>query len=89
MDRALSAKGRILINLEADDWVIYNADDSAIFSLVAGTRARRLPFSLRRPVSPGLYRNKNSIIWFREEHQEVYDISHFRLAGDHQIAGAD
>ncbi len=83
-----TAKGRIFINQSAEDWCVYNADDAHVESVIAGVHSRKLPFSLRRPISPGLFRQRNQIIWFHEGHQESYDISQYALAGDHQIENA-
>jgi len=83
-----AAKGRLFINQEHDDWAVYNADDSEVVSVASGSRARRLPWSLRRALSPGLYRKGSLAIWFREGHQETYDLSQFALSGDHYAEDA-
>ncbi len=80
-----AAKSRIFLNQDTSDWSIYNTDDPQVESITNSSRARRLPFSLRRAVSPGLFRQKQQIIWFHEGHQETYDLSQFSLVGDHQI----
>ncbi len=84
----VAAKGRIFTNQDTEDWAVFNADDAHVQSVVASARSRKLPWSLRRPITPGLFRKRDQVIWFHEGHQETYDISQFSLAGDHQLENA-
>lgn len=81
-------KGRIFMNQDTDDWAIYNADDANVSSVITSVRSRLLPWSLRRPISPGLFRQRNQVIWFQDRFQESFDLSQYALFGNHQIENA-
>lgn len=80
-----AAKGRLFMNQNHDDWAIYNADDAEVISVVSGVRSRRIPWSLRRALSPGLHAKNRMAIWFREGHQETYDLGLFKMPGHHYV----
>jgi len=55
MENYLAAKARIFENQEADDILVYNADDPLVVSLVRGARSRKLPFSRRAELESGAF----------------------------------
>jgi UDP-N-acetylmuramoylalanine--D-glutamate ligase len=81
-------KGRMMKNQTKEDWLIYNADDPFVVSQVNQAQSQKIPWSLLKAISPGIYYKDDSIIWFRDNKQEVYSLKKFPLAGAHNIENA-
>lgn len=55
MQKYIAAKSMIFRNQGEQDYIVYNADDETVCSLLPEMRARKVPFSASRPVSGGAY----------------------------------
>jgi UDP-N-acetylmuramoylalanine--D-glutamate ligase len=82
MEAYAAAKRRVFENQRLDDFAILNADDPTCVSYAAATPGQSLWFSLTRPVTPGLWLDRDDILFDREVLMAVGDIP---LRGRHNI----
>lgn len=78
----VAAKGNLLKNQTADDYVIYNADQQDVVDLVASTKAKRIPFSTEEPVVDGIYADDTFIYWLG---RPLLPIEVIKLPGKHNL----
>lgn len=57
------AKAKIWQNQNNDDWLVFNADDPMVVSLVGTSRSRRVPFSLAGPLTIGGWIENNTFVF--------------------------
>lgn len=79
----VAAKAKILSNLGAGDWAIFNADDANVMSLVpAAARARKVYFSRRRELLGGVFVSGSHVL-YRVGHLErvLLDVQEVPLRG--------
>ena len=62
MENYSAAKARIFANQEADDVLVYNADDILASAMAETAKARRFPFSRVRALSEGAYVSGGQIV---------------------------
>jgi UDP-N-acetylmuramoylalanine--D-glutamate ligase len=86
----ISSKFRITMNQTEDDYLIYDADDEAISNWLENnrTRAKLLPFSLKKKVEQGAYKEKNNIIIQTESNKFTMSITELALQGSHNVKNA-
>lgn len=77
MQRYIGAKANVFLRQSASDVAVYNADDENVLSLEPVIRARKVPFSLSRPVD-GAYFSSGFVCYKGMPVTEVSDID---LAG--------
>lgn len=75
----VTAKLRIIKNLNADDFIIYDGDDSQIFELIESSPARKLRFSAISDRAEA-YLKEGQIFFYNKEFINIADI---RLKGVH------
>ncbi len=81
-------KGKILTNMGAGDFTVFNAQDPEVRSLVTGFQGTKVPFSINR-ADEGVYLRDKSVEWIREESREVlFDRDDLRLTGGHNLQNA-
>jgi UDP-N-acetylmuramoylalanine--D-glutamate ligase len=81
-------KGKILTNMGVGDFIVYNAQDPEVRSLVAGFQGTTVPFSINE-TDEGVYLRDKRVEWMREKSREVlFDREDLRLAGDHNLQNA-
>ena len=54
-DNYKRAKARLWLNQDADDFLVYNADDGEVVELCETARSVKIPFSCNHPLSEGSY----------------------------------
>jgi UDP-N-acetylmuramoylalanine--D-glutamate ligase len=82
-----AAKMRIFARQTAEDWAVLNADDPATIAMAAGTRARRLLFSMSGSLDEGIVIDGDTIVRRTAAGQEpLVPLSSIRLLGRHLVA---
>jgi len=86
----INSKFRITMNQTEDDYLIYDADDEAISNWLENnkTRAELLPFSLKKKVEIGAYKDNNNIIIQTKSNKFAMSITELALQGSHNIKNA-
>lgn len=84
MENYTASKFRILQNMTANDWFIYNADDPIITEQLAqsNTRAQLAPFSLKEEQTQGAHANEQQIT-ITIKNQFTMSIHDLALKGKH------
>jgi UDP-N-acetylmuramoylalanine--D-glutamate ligase len=89
MERYVSAKGRVFMNQDRDDVLIFNADDPVVTGLVGKAQSRTLGFSTGKTLSEGAYlENDALVIHIGGKKQVILHRSEILLPGFHNIANA-
>lgn len=78
----VKAKANILKNQMADDYIVYNADDPIVTSLVENSPAKRIPFSRKQACKQGAWID-GEFIYFRDS--QIISIQDIALPGEHNI----
>ncbi|MGV3487755.1 MAG: UDP-N-acetylmuramoyl-L-alanine--D-glutamate ligase [Tuberibacillus sp.] len=65
MEEYGKAKARITMNQSEDDYIVYNSDDERVSRLIASSKAKKVPFSLKESVE-GAYLSNNTL-YFKGE----------------------
>ena len=82
-----AAKRRIFANQTAGDWAVLNADDPAVLELAAGSRARRVLFSMTHQVGAGFVVDAGAIVRRTPEGDEpLVPLRSVKLLGRHLLA---
>lgn len=81
-DAYIQAKMNILKNLNENDIVIYNADDSLLSERIAPTLAKKIPFSNSQPLKYGAYWD-NNFIHINLDHQYSIEVQRYAIRGPH------
>ena len=86
----IASKFRITKNQTADDYFIYDGDDSEIEKWLQNheIKAKKLPFSLQREVAEGAYIKNKEIILTINNTQHTMPIAHLGLQGQHNTKNA-
>lgn len=77
------AKANILKNQTASDYLIYNADDTAVVEAIKESPAQLIPFSVEKEQPTGAWRDEENI-YFRAE--KIIAIDDIALVGEHNLA---
>ncbi|TNJ44712.1 UDP-N-acetylmuramoyl-L-alanine--D-glutamate ligase [Tamlana fucoidanivorans] len=86
----INSKFRIAMNQTADDYLIYDADDTVIVNHLKTNpvQSTLLPFSLVTPVENGAYFDDNKIIITINNNKIIMPISNMTLEGKHNVKNA-
>jgi len=86
----INSKFRITMNQTEDDYLIYDADDKAISNWLENnkTKAKLLPFSLKKKIEKGAYKENNNIIIQTESNKFTMSIAELALQGSHNTKNA-
>lgn len=89
LENYIAAKARIFAGQDAGDFLVLNADDEAVMAMGENAAARRILFSLSRPVTTGAYL-KDGVITIAEDgaEQPVCGVDEVFIKGDHNLANA-
>lgn len=91
LDLYAKSKFRITENQTADDWFIYDADDSTLtdFSKTLSKQdssPRQLAFSINREVEEGIYLDDGKLIYtFNQKKQTLMEMDEVGLPGKHNL----
>ena len=82
-------KMRIAENMTSSDYLIINADDEYLRSLAAQTETKKVYFSRKQAVSPGLYLDGDKIIYdFDDRKGDLDTIDMIKIPGPHNVYNA-
>lgn len=86
----INSKFRITMNQKASDYLIYDADDEAIANWLKenNTKATLLPFSIKRSLEKGAYKQDNNIIIKTDSNIFTMSITTLALQGNHNTKNA-
>jgi len=76
------AKAHIFKNQQSDDYLVYNADNADVASLVKTASATTIPFSRKKILPEGGY-IKDDALFFKDE--KIIDIVDIKLVGVHNL----
>ncbi|MGM0522716.1 MAG: UDP-N-acetylmuramoyl-L-alanine--D-glutamate ligase [Bacillota bacterium] len=76
------AKAHIFANQQAEDFLVYNADNADVASLIETATATTIPFSREKIVTEGGY-IKDDALFFKDE--KIIDIADIKLVGAHNL----
>lgn len=79
----VDAKMRILQNMSAADYLLYNADDAGLREKIVGTAPQKVPFSISRELSAGAFWAEDAIHVRWEQINTMIPIEKSRLRGPH------
>ncbi|OOE12023.1 UDP-N-acetylmuramoyl-L-alanine--D-glutamate ligase [Fictibacillus arsenicus] len=77
------AKAKITENQDQNDFVIYNADDQRVTELMKHSRAKHIPFSVKKQLKEGAYINEDAL-YFQD--RKVIELKEIVLPGDHNLS---
>lgn len=76
----LDAKMKLLKNVKADDYLIYNGDDEILSEAVKDFRLNKIPFSRKKP--DGIFIAESDIYYFGKK---VFSGKNIKLLGNHNL----
>lgn len=79
----IAAKLRILANMTADDYLIYNADDAFLSEKIARTAPQKIPFSISRELAAGAFWAEDAIYVCWNGRNTMIPIENTALRGPH------
>lgn len=83
LESYVNAKCNIFKNQQADDYLVYNADDSTLKERVTHTNAKKIPFSVTKNLQQeGAWANETHVCFFDEAIIALEDIV---LVGKHNL----
>jgi UDP-N-acetylmuramoylalanine--D-glutamate ligase len=85
LDEYADSKARIFANQTADDWAVVNADDALVMSRAAGTRGRRVTFSLEGAGADFTVERDWIVRSTSTGHERVVPIAAVELTGRHML----
>ena len=90
MENYAAAKARLFENQEADDVLIYNADDEQVCSLIYGARSGKIPFSRTKVLAAGAFVSGGVIVFADPAGNTVPVIGaeELRIPGAHNLENA-
>lgn len=89
IDHYVSSKGRIFMNQDRDDVLIYNADDPVVAELVKKGKARLFGFSTEKMLDEGAYlENESLVLNIGGTKQIIVRRDEMVLPGLHNVANA-
>lgn len=83
----VEAKGRVVLNQDATDWLIVNADDPAVMTMASSARSRKVAFSMTDSLAAGVVVRGDEIVRRTANgDQTLLPLASVRLIGRHVIA---
>jgi UDP-N-acetylmuramoylalanine--D-glutamate ligase len=83
LDEYGKAKARITMNQDEEDYVVYNADDQNVATLMKNSRAVHIPFSAEKQLKEGAYIQEEAL-YFQDV--KVIDLVDIVLPGSHNLS---
>ncbi|ANX12189.1 UDP-N-acetylmuramoyl-L-alanine--D-glutamate ligase [Fictibacillus arsenicus] len=83
VDEYGKAKAKITENQDKDDYVIYNADDERVTELMKHSKAKHIPFSVKRQLKEGAY-IQESTLYFQD--RKIIELKDIVLPGEHNLS---
>jgi UDP-N-acetylmuramoylalanine--D-glutamate ligase len=77
------AKAKITENQDLNDFVIYNADDERVTELMKHSKAKHVPFSVKKQMTEGPYIQEGAL-YFQES--KIIDLKEIVLPGEHNLS---
>ena len=89
-DEYVKSKFRIVMNQDANDYLIYDGDDKKINSYINQNKigSKLIPFSIERRIEEGAYYNNQSINISINKKKLVMSTENFSIKGKHNIKNA-
>ena len=86
----IDSKFRITMNQTKDDYILYDADDSAIATWLKNnkTKAKHIPFSLHQTLKEGAFLNNNKMEININEEEFIMETESIALEGKHNLKNA-
>ena len=86
----IKSKFRIVMNQDANDYLIYDGDDPTINSYINknNIKSKLIPFSIERKIEEGAYYNNQSINISINKKKLVMSTENFSIKGKHNIKNA-
>jgi UDP-N-acetylmuramoylalanine--D-glutamate ligase len=82
----INSKGRIFMNQDNNDYLIYNDDDAVVRKLVEKANCKKLAISINKQVNEGAYLDKGKIIIKISDKQfELIDAQKISIQGKHNL----
>ncbi len=91
LDAYADAKLRLVRNMNAGDWLVYNGDDAELTVRLPRTPVRLLPFTFEpdEPAPPAAWVADGRIWWWAGDRKDtVMDVAELRVIGRHNQANA-
>ena len=88
IDAYYNAKRKMFENQDENDWLVYNADDTAVQKLITGLKGRKIPFSQKQEADRGAYIKNNYIVCKLETEEEVIAADQIGIIGRHNLYNA-
>ncbi|WP_042223854.1 UDP-N-acetylmuramoyl-L-alanine--D-glutamate ligase [Oceanobacillus manasiensis] len=82
MENYMEAKFNIFRNQTEEDYLVFNADDSKIASVIDKASSQKVPFSVKQRLTNGAWMDQD-YLYFREE--KVMPVSDIVLVGEHNL----
>jgi UDP-N-acetylmuramoylalanine--D-glutamate ligase len=83
MDEYGRAKAKVTENQDADDYVVFNADDLHVSELMKSSKAKHVPFSVKRHIKDGAYIHDDAL-YFQEN--KIINLKDIVLPGEHNLS---
>ncbi|HEX8268916.1 MAG TPA: UDP-N-acetylmuramoyl-L-alanine--D-glutamate ligase [Flavobacterium sp.] len=89
-EKYIASKFRITMNMTAEDFFIYDADDEAISQYLENhtIKAQKLPFSLTQTFKTGAYINQDKMEININEEEFIMETEYIALEGKHNMKNA-
>lgn len=89
MERYAASKARVFMNQQADDVLIYCADDPWTVKVVPGAKSKRIPFSYTKEVEEGAYAENGVLrVALGGRNTEVLPLDQMTIKGVHNAYNA-
>lgn len=83
LESYVNAKCKIFENQQADDYLVYNADDSILNQRVGSSKAKKVPFSITKKLEQEGAWADNTYVYFLDE--EIIPLADIVLVGKHNL----
>lgn len=77
------AKAKITENQDENDFVIYNADDERVSDLMKLSKAKHIPFSVKKQFKKGAYIQED-VLYFQD--RKIIELKDIVLPGEHNLS---
>ncbi|HQJ74962.1 MAG TPA: UDP-N-acetylmuramoyl-L-alanine--D-glutamate ligase [Bacteroidota bacterium] len=82
----INSKGRIFLNQDMNDYLIYNEDDEIVRNLIQSAKCKKLSFSIKGRVKEGIFVEDGVIkVIYNEKETEIIDSNKISIKGKHNL----
>jgi len=82
----INSKGRIFLNQDMNDFLIYNEDDEIVRNLIQSAKCKKLSFSIKGRVKEGIFVEDGVIkVIYNEKETEIIDSNKISIKGKHNL----